>query len=502
MAITACLIGLVLPGCDTLVTEVNEYTIAGHPTAEFGLDSNSVDSGCVPLTVAFIDKSRGPHDTWIWNFGDGTADTASIKSDSTDTISINPIHVYQEAGTYTVSLSIIDSTVDDEPGGDIEVKNRFIIVGTTIGSFSAAPDSGCPGMEVTFSPIDYGGITGWSWNFGDGSPGSSDSNPTHPYDTAGEYSCTLTVTGECGTKVIGYDSLIKITQCPVAHIWADKFEGCVPCTVVFDDSTDYGGEVDTLVNWDFGNEVTSELRSDTVVYAEPGKYTVKLTAYSEGGVDTDSIPDFITVLGPPETEITALTPFEGCLSGEFQFQVRFQALLTNFVDSAMYDSLIWFFGDGTRSDTADPMPLDVIHAYGTNGQYTVTLQSYGPCYFNGDSAMENVAVDYVCVSWPIDPTVVAFTVDPSTDTIFDPATQLTFTDMTPGFKTGWKWSLGDNNERLDSTFVYIYADTGTYIVTLTVSTCCDSYTITDTIIIAEVPAGTARKEDDNPSAEN
>ena len=491
MAITACLIGLVLPGCDTLVTEITELTIAGHPTAEFDLDEGSVDSGCVPLTVTFIDKSSGPHDEWSWYFGDGDS--------SNDT---NPTHTYDSAGTYTVTLFIRDTEVDEEPGVDNEVKNRFIIVGTTIDSFSAAPDSGCPGMEVTFSPLDYGGITNWTWNFGDGKPGSSDSNPTHVYDTAGEYSCTLTVTGECGTKVIGYDSLIKITQCPEARIRADKFEGCVPCTVIFDDSTDYGGKVDTLVFWDFGNDMTSELRSDTIVYAEPGKYTVKLTAYSEGGVGTDSIPDFITVYGPPETEINALTPLEGCLSGEFQFQVRFQALLTNFVDSAMYDSLIWFFGDGTRSDTADPMPLDVVHAYDTNGQYTVTLQSYGPCYFDGDSAMENVAVDYVCVSWPIDTTVVAFTVDPSTDTIFDPATELTFTDITPGFKTGWLWNLGDDNQRMDSTFLYTYADTGTYIVTLTVGTCCDSYTIEKTIIIAEVPEGTARKESDNPSAEH
>ena len=490
MAITACLIGLVLPGCDTLVTEVNEYTIAGHPTAEFGLDSNSVDSGCVPLTVGFIDKSSGPHDEWSWYFGDGDS--------SNDT---NPTHTYTEAGTYTVTLFIRNyEGIDEEPGVDNEVKKRFIIVGTTIDSFSAAPDSGCPGMEVTFSPIDYGGITGWSWDFGDGSPSASDSNPTHIYDTAGHYSCTLTVTGECGTKVIGYDSLIKITQCPEAHIWADELEGCAPLTVVFDDSTDYGGEVDTLVIWDFGNDMTSELRSDTIVYTEPGKYTVKLTAYSEGGVDTDSIPDFITVYGLPEAEITALTPTEGCLSGQFQFQVRFQAVLPDYADSSMYDRLVWSFGDGTRSDTADLMPVDVVHAYDTAGQYTVSLFSFGQC--NGLSPLENTIVDYVCVSWPIDTTAVAFIVDPGTDTIFDAATEITFTDMTPGFKTGWLWELGDNNERMDSTFDYTYADTGTYIVTLTVSTCCDSYTIEKTVIIAEVPGGTARKENDNPSAEH
>ena len=144
MAITACLIGLVLPGCDTLVTEITEITTAGHPTAEFGLDTNSVDSGCVPLTVTFIDKSSGPHNEWSWYFGDGDS--------SNDT---NPTHTYDSAGTYTVTLFIRNyEGIDEEPGVDNEVKNRFIIVGTTINSFTASPTVGCQGMEVTFAPIE------------------------------------------------------------------------------------------------------------------------------------------------------------------------------------------------------------------------------------------------------------------------------------------------------------------------------------------------------------
>ncbi|MBK8140529.1 MAG: PKD domain-containing protein [Chitinophagaceae bacterium] len=37
-------------------------------------------------------------------------------------------------------------------------------------------------------------VTGWSWNFGDGSPISTVQNPTHIFSTAGTYTVTLNAT--------------------------------------------------------------------------------------------------------------------------------------------------------------------------------------------------------------------------------------------------------------------------------------------------------------------
>ncbi len=51
--------------------------------------------GISPLTVTFIDSSKGEIDNWLWNFGD----------DSTST-SQNPIHTYSNVGVYSVSLSV------------------------------------------------------------------------------------------------------------------------------------------------------------------------------------------------------------------------------------------------------------------------------------------------------------------------------------------------------------------------------------------------------------
>jgi PKD repeat protein len=59
----------------------------------------------------------------------------------------------------------------------------------------ADPDEGAPPLTVKFTstvedatpPLTY------KWEFGDGTAPSSDANPTHTYDKAGEYTATLSV---------------------------------------------------------------------------------------------------------------------------------------------------------------------------------------------------------------------------------------------------------------------------------------------------------------------
>jgi regulatory protein YycI of two-component signal transduction system YycFG len=56
-------------------------------------------SGKVPLTVFFNDTSRGTIQLWFWDFGDGG------RSEERD-----PVHTYQNPGTYTVSLRAFDES--------------------------------------------------------------------------------------------------------------------------------------------------------------------------------------------------------------------------------------------------------------------------------------------------------------------------------------------------------------------------------------------------------
>jgi PKD repeat protein len=101
------------------------------PAAAFSADPTS---GNAPLTVQFTDKSvpgSASVQTRLWDFGDGQTDSGSA-----------PAHVYQTAGTYTVSLTV--TTAD---GQDSETKSNLINV-TTAGGPQVEPTLGVPGSIV------------------------------------------------------------------------------------------------------------------------------------------------------------------------------------------------------------------------------------------------------------------------------------------------------------------------------------------------------------------
>lgn len=79
--------------------EVTTITGAISLVADFYCDTTM---GMAPLSVNFFDISTGGPLNWLWDFGDGTTSTDQF-----------PSHIYQTAGTYTVSLLVANSTSAD-----------------------------------------------------------------------------------------------------------------------------------------------------------------------------------------------------------------------------------------------------------------------------------------------------------------------------------------------------------------------------------------------------
>ncbi|GEM_PF-1574900 len=65
-------------------------------TAEF---IASPKTGTVPLNVWFEDRSTGTPDSWQWDYGDGTSGTSK-----------NGYHIYENTGTYSVTLNVFRSS--------------------------------------------------------------------------------------------------------------------------------------------------------------------------------------------------------------------------------------------------------------------------------------------------------------------------------------------------------------------------------------------------------
>jgi len=65
--------------------------------------------------------------------------------------------------------------------------------------FSGTPLSGTAPLLVAFSDESSGEPVSWSWDFGDGSAGSTAQNPSHTYTEPGTYTVKLTVTNANGS---------------------------------------------------------------------------------------------------------------------------------------------------------------------------------------------------------------------------------------------------------------------------------------------------------------
>jgi C1A family cysteine protease len=73
--------------------------VGGVPDADF---TATPESGVRPLEVRFTDQSTGVPTSWQWDFGDSGSSTEQ-----------NPIHIYDDEGTYDVSLTVTNTHGDD-----------------------------------------------------------------------------------------------------------------------------------------------------------------------------------------------------------------------------------------------------------------------------------------------------------------------------------------------------------------------------------------------------
>jgi PKD repeat protein len=156
--------------------------------------------GVVPLHVKFYAiNTGGSVEQWYWEFGDGAT---SAERD--------PIHIYEVPGSYTVSLTATG------PGGtDIATKHNYINAQALPEpppdiDFEATPVSGYAPLTVNFVATNTGGLVEqWFWDFGDGNT-STLQDPTHVYETAGNYTVCLQATGPGGTDIERKEDYITI----------------------------------------------------------------------------------------------------------------------------------------------------------------------------------------------------------------------------------------------------------------------------------------------------
>lgn len=424
-------------GSDT----INVYYI-DDPVAQF-----TIQNGCVDSTIILNDQSFSNYPVgypavtivdWDWDFGDG----------STATGMPNPTYAYSQTGPYTVQLIATNDL------GCQDTTTMDVIVNPGPDPAFSAP-AVCEGSAMSFydqSTISSGQITAWNWDFGQGGSTSNIQDPSNQFSGWGYFNVMLTAVSDSGCSA-SITSPVYIAPYPTADF--SPTDVCLNEPTQFTDlSTVPSGNV-TGWNWDFANGgATSTDQQPTYTFTDFGTYDVELIAYSDSGC-TDTILLPVTVHPMPVAE--------------FSFDTACAELPSSFVDlssitSGVITSWFWDFGDSGTSASQNPT-----HVYATGGTYTVTLIA------GSDLGCSDTIV-YDVLVYP----------KPTADfTALDACQNLPnqFTDasavLAPGSVDQWNWNFGNGSQSTDQNPTHVYANSGTYDVTLIGTTsngCSDTIT--------------------------
>ncbi|MCX7697435.1 MAG: PKD domain-containing protein, partial [Bacteroidales bacterium] len=408
------------------------------------IDSFKVNNVCLFDTLKPINNSQ-PTDAnlslWIWNYGDGTVDSAYTSS-----------HVYNSTGLYNVNFTVVDSN------NCRSTKTKQVrVYALPVANFGFS--AGCMGYGVNFydsstiaSPNINGNITSWYWNFGDTRDTFAQS-PVHVYNDIGTYTIQLIVTTSRGCKDTAYKN-IQVYVPPVAFFRYDTvcFKNPTP---FFDQSTPMPAPIINW-NWNFGDGNTASVQNPQHVFTRPGVFNTTLTVRDTNGCH-HQITRLVRVDSLPKLNFLANNVCFGDTVDILNFSTPTQG--------SPIISWWWDFGDGTVDSIQHPSP----HFYSNDSTYIITLIAKNDlnCVDTLKKAVQvytlptaNFTAALACQKQPVN----------FVDQSFNPIASI----------VGWNWNFGDNTTSTIKNPVHVYPYPGdtVYQVTLIVR---DNHNCRDTI---------------------
>ncbi len=423
-----------------LATTAQQITVVDEaPTAAF---TTSVAHPAVQHSVSFNGSTSSDPDGSIvfysWTFGDGTSLSG-----------VNPTHSYNAAGTYTVTLTVTDSS------GATATTTQQLPVGLIASFTVTSPPPLLQDQAVRFdgngSSTSQGAtITSYSWDFGDGSALGTIATPSHAYSHYGSYTVMLTVTDSSGAQDTTAQTVVVQEHPPTASFVVPTGLPMAGQPVAFDgtSSSDPDGPI-TSYSWTFGDGSTGTGATASHIYASYGAYSVTLSV-TDGDGQTDSTTQQITVHALPVARFAVLT--SGPTAGQ---PVAFSGSGSS-DPTASIVSYVWMFGDGTTGTGATPR-----HTYTSYGTYTATLT-----VTDSNGLTNTVSQQVVVHAAPL----AAFTFAPRRPVEgavvgFDASSS---GDPEPGASiVSYAWSFGDGGVAAGAHPRHVYRRSGTFRVALT-----------------------------------
>lgn len=325
-------------GCDTVIEQ--KIRIVPTPKINFSFPS----SICKGDNVNFVNLStiHSGTTTFKWYFGDGDS------SDVND-----PVHQYQNSGSFNIRL--------------VGTSQPYLIVADTILTIQVneipialfKAHNKCDGVDIPFenlSTISNGALITYEWDFGDGSPINTQTDPFHRYANMGTYKVKLTATSNGCATIFERTAIAFAT--PTANFTAPSSSICTDSEIEFFNSSQISyGELGYY--WDFGDGNGYTLENGIHAYKNSGTYQVKLLVVSEFDC-RDSITSIVNIKPGPHPDFTT--------------DLLCSKSSTNFINTTVETipnpSYHWTFSDNTTSTFKN-----VKKTWLSDGPITATLKA-------------------------------------------------------------------------------------------------------------------------------
>jgi len=348
------------------------------------------------------------------------------------------------------------------------------ISGLLDADFTQSTNFACaPPLNINFTSNP--GYQNYAWNFGDGVT-SAIPNPSHSYNTTGNFNVTLTVSNttlcpdqdiELINNAVVINAINPVAAFSTSGLGAEQFP------ILFSDASLYGP---TSWQWNFGDGGTSILQNPSHTYSSSGTYTITLIVQNCAGsstlVSSIMVSQNLKMCLNSSTLATSGVIFDsGGQTGDYQDFESCSFLISPCNASSItltfpyvslengYDYLYVYQG------TSDFAPL--VNMISGNSAASCTVNS-GNVFLKFESN-ESVTQGGFIVSYAsIGLTNANFTINPTNPNAGQSAQ---FNDLSQSNPTSWLWNFGDGTTSILQNPTHSFAQNGIYTVTLTSSFC-------------------------------
>jgi large repetitive protein len=494
-------------GSYTVVVDGNEskavvVTVNPSPIVDFNFNDNACSGTSVQFT-SNVNKGTAPF-TYTWNFGDASTDIVD-----------NPSHIYNSLGcgnvTFNVTLTVTDAngcsgtkskviTIKKAPDVGLADQNAF----SPFSNCDNSPNPSNPNYSITVNNNSASAscITSYSLDWGDGNSQNNVTFPlTHTYKQLGAFNLTVTAIGSNGCTNSKSYTVANQSNPDIGIGTTGSTIGCAPLPVSIIITTWAANSPGTTYLLSYGDGTSLSLNhpinpgytNDTIIHnystspCPSPTFQLKITA-TNACKSKSFVGGDIEVKTQPTAGLNVSA--SGCVNQSICFtNTSVAGYHTNCSRTTQYD---WDFGDGTTKTTTGSNQNEC-HSFSAPGTYTITLTTKNPC---GSSTVTK----QVCISAP--PSSV-FTIDKATgcapitvnatnasNTLSGcvPATYnwtVTYSAANCGSFSSWSYTNNTTASSVNPSFVF--ANPGTYTITLSVTNACSTVTSTKTVVVKRSP---------------